>query len=67
MSFPVVAENSAGLGELSAALEWQQGDIAILDSHLVMHGSRSFEGRRRVLVAFSARAAIPPPFPAPNA
>ncbi len=41
---------------LDLDLNWQKGDVAILDNHLVMHGRRPFEGRRRVLVAFSARA-----------
>lgn len=43
---------------LDLDLVWQKGDVAILDNHLVMHGRRSFEGYRRVLVAFSARAQL---------
>jgi alpha-ketoglutarate-dependent taurine dioxygenase len=44
---------------LDIDLDWQKGDVAILDNHLAMHGRRSFEGSRRVLVAFSARAELP--------
>jgi len=37
-------------------LDWQVGDLAILDNHRVQHGRRPFEGKRSVLVAFGARA-----------
>ena len=39
-------------------LAWQRGDLALLDNHRVQHGRRPFTGRRRVLVAFGARAPL---------
>ena len=41
---------------LAIDLDWRRGDVALLDNHRVQHGRRSFEGSRRVLVAFGARA-----------
>ncbi len=41
---------------LAIDLLWRRGDLAILDNHRVQHGRRPFEGSRRVLVAFGARA-----------
>lgn len=35
---------------------WQAGDLVVLDNHRLQHGRRPFEGCRRVLVAFGARA-----------
>ena len=35
-------------------LEWQTGDVAIVDNYLVMHGRRPFRGSRRVLVSLAA-------------
>ena len=32
-------------------LEWQAGDVALLDNFQVMHGRRPFEGKRRVLAS----------------
>ncbi|MDJ0759513.1 MAG: TauD/TfdA family dioxygenase [Woeseiaceae bacterium] len=40
--------------ELSFDLAWQQGDVALVDNYLVMHGRRPFEGSRRVLVSLVA-------------
>ncbi len=41
---------------LAVDLDWQNGDVAIIDNHLVQHGRRPFVGKRSVLVAFGARA-----------
>lgn len=32
-------------------IEWQQGDVALLDNYLVMHARRPFEGPRKVLAS----------------
>ena len=37
--------------ELTADLQWQPGDVALLDNYLVMHGRRPFSGKRRVLAS----------------
>ncbi len=37
--------------ELSYDLEWQAGEVALVDNFLVMHGRRPFEGKRRVLAS----------------
>ena len=44
----------------AADLEWQRGDLALLDNHRVQHGRRPFGGRRQILVAFGARAPTTP-------
>lgn len=36
---------------LSFDLEWQAGDVALVDNYLVMHGRRPFTGKRRVLAS----------------
>ena len=40
--------------ELTVDLQWQQGDVALLDNYRVMHGRRPFEGQRRVLASLVA-------------
>lgn len=37
--------------ELSFDLQWQSGDVALIDNFTVMHGRRPFEGTRRVLAS----------------
>lgn len=37
--------------DLIVDLPWQAGDVALVDNYQVMHGRRSFEGKRRVLAA----------------
>lgn len=37
--------------ELSYDLQWQAGDVALVDNYLVMHGRRPFSGKRRVLAS----------------
>lgn len=40
--------------DLSYEMQWQTGDVVLLDNHLVMHGRRPFTGERRVLAALVA-------------
>jgi len=40
--------------ELTALCAWQPGDVALVDNFTVMHGRRSFEGKRRVLASLVA-------------
>lgn len=35
-------------------LQWQNGDLAVVDNFLVMHGRRPFQGTRRVLASLAA-------------
>lgn len=37
--------------ELSYDLNWQAGDVALLDNFIVMHGRRPYQGKRRVLAS----------------
>ncbi len=46
-----------GLAEqLTVDLEWQQGDVALLDNFAVMHGRKPFTGTRKVLASLAERA-----------
>jgi alpha-ketoglutarate-dependent taurine dioxygenase len=40
--------------ELAVDVDWQEGDLLVIDNVLVAHGRRPFTGPRRVLVAMSA-------------
>tara|TARA_R110002072_G_scaffold284396_5_gene448741 strand:- start:84457 stop:85470 length:1014 start_codon:yes stop_codon:yes gene_type:complete len=40
--------------DLSFDLVWQNGDVALVDNSLVMHGRRPFQGERRVLASLLA-------------
>lgn len=40
--------------ELTFDLQWQTGDIALVDNFLVMHGRRPYAGERRVLASLVA-------------
>lgn len=40
--------------ELTFDIDWQTGDVALLDNFLVMHGRRTFSGERRVLASLVA-------------
>ena len=40
--------------ELTVDLQWQQGDVALVDNYRVMHGRRPFHGERRVLASLVA-------------
>lgn len=52
---PITAAQMADAIALSDALtydlDWQAGDVALVDNFLVMHGRRPFEGKRRVLAS----------------
>jgi len=37
--------------ELSYDLNWQDGDVALVDNFLVMHGRRPYQGKRKVLAS----------------
>ena len=37
--------------ELSYDLQWQEGDIALVDNFQVMHGRRPFSGKRKVFAS----------------
>lgn len=39
---------------LTVDLQWQQGDVALIDNLRVMHGRRAFAGERRVLASLVA-------------
>jgi len=40
--------------ELTYDLNWQAGDVALIDNFAVMHGRRPFKGKRRVLASLIA-------------
>jgi len=40
--------------ELTFDLPWQDGDVALVDNYVVMHGRRTFEGTRKVLASLVA-------------
>ena len=40
--------------ELTVDLQWQRGDVALVDNFRVMHGRRPFVGERRVLASLVA-------------
>lgn len=52
---PIAAEDMdhviAIADDLTVDLEWQAGDVALVDNMLVMHGRRPFAGKRRVLAS----------------
>ncbi len=52
---PIMPEDMAAAIQISDALsydlEWQAGDVALVDNFLVMHGRRPFAGKRRVLAS----------------
>ena len=37
--------------ELTYDLNWQAGDVVLIDNFTVMHGRRPYEGKRRVLAS----------------
>lgn len=41
---------------LSFDLEWETGDVAVVDNYRVMHGRLPFVGKRRVLASLAGRA-----------
>ena len=40
--------------QLTFNLEWETGDIALIDNYLVMHGRRPYKGDRRVLASLAS-------------
>lgn len=40
--------------ELAFDVPWQAGDVALVDNYLVMHGRRTFSGKRKVLASLVA-------------
>lgn len=42
--------------KLTFDIPWQQGDVALVDNYLVMHGRRTFRGVRKVLASLVAAA-----------
>ncbi len=49
-----VAEAIALGDELSFDTPWEQGDVAMVDNYVVMHGRRAFSGTRKVLASLVA-------------
>ena len=47
----VVMQIVAMAEELSFDLPWQNGDVALVDNYLVMHGRRTFKGPRKILAS----------------
>ena len=48
--------------ELVFDLAWQQGDVALVDNFLVMHGRRPFAGKRTILASFATSSGeVSPP------
>ena len=39
---------------LTFDIPWQQGDVALVDNVLVMHGRRTFQGKRKILASLAA-------------
>jgi len=40
--------------ELIFDVAWQEGDVALVDNYIAMHGRRNFEGKRKLLASFAA-------------
>lgn len=52
---PAKMDAIAGIAEeLTFDLPWQQGDVALVDNRVVMHGRRTFVGTRKVLASLVA-------------
>lgn len=50
----VVAAAAALAEQLTFDLDWQQGDVALVDNYVTMHGRRTFRGTRKVLASLVA-------------
>eukprot|EP01006_Ploeotia_vitrea_P023131 TRINITY_DN55578_c0_g2_i1.p2 TRINITY_DN55578_c0_g2~~TRINITY_DN55578_c0_g2_i1.p2 ORF type:complete len:157 (-),score=16.44 TRINITY_DN55578_c0_g2_i1:156-572(-) len=51
VSVDVLKEARKICEECAVELQWEAGDVALLDNYLVMHARRDFEGPRRVLAS----------------
>jgi hypothetical protein len=51
---PSVMKAVALAEELAFDVPWQQGDVALVDNYVVMHGRRAFSGTRKVLASLVA-------------
>ncbi|EGD82819.1 hypothetical protein PTSG_03469 [Salpingoeca rosetta] len=51
MPYKVLLDIKAMCEDAAVELEWQPGDVALLDNYLVMHARRAFDGPRRVLAS----------------
>jgi len=52
---PETVDRVAGIAEeLTFDVPWQNGDVALVDNLVVMHGRRTFEGTRKVLASLVA-------------
>lgn len=40
--------------ELTFDVPWQQGDVALVDNVLVMHGRRTFQGKRKIMASLAS-------------
>ena len=40
--------------EMTFDIPWQQGDVALVDNYVTMHGRRAFSGTRRVFASLVA-------------
>lgn len=54
LDFHAVKQVISIANEMAVDLAWQAGDVALIDNYLVMHGRRTFEGKRSVLAALAA-------------
>ena len=43
---------------LTFDVPWQEGDVALVDNYLVMHGRRTFTGKRKILASLVAAESI---------
>ena len=50
-----VLATAEALHEEAVAFRWQQGDVLLIDNHLVLHSRRPFKGSRRILASVAAR------------
>ena len=53
-----VGEAIALADDLAFDIPWQQGDVALIDNYVVMHGRRTFSGTRKVLASLVAAESV---------
>ena len=55
LGYAVAMQSAVALAEeLTVDLQWQLGDVALVDNLRVMHGRRPFQGGRKVLASLVA-------------